>query len=430
MIDTLDMEINIVGAICQDQKTVRVAAKYLTSDDFRSAPCAMVFDAAMEADSRGKLFDGYMAADILAGKIENPREFIAECIEICPTTANVEEFAKRIRTEAEERRLREKVGAALLEQKGAKLTETIAAICAEQIQGRPGGRMKPISGVLQQMFDGLFEKPTSRSDTGYGKLDSYLKGLWGGELVLIGARPAVGKSAFAISIAENAARRTGKTVQLYSLEMEDAEIAERALARHTETVTMDNLIDRNLNDDQGEEAARAMLDVAKLPIQIDDSANVKPSKVRAQALTEKNLGMIVIDYGGLMQSDRKYDSRNLELGAVSRDLKNLAKELHVPIVMLAQLNRGVGDDIKPTLRELRDSGELEQNANKVIFLWNIDREESKVGVTVAKNRRGRLGDVVMYFDGSHMRFTETEERYEESDRPKRKKRGSVYEDED
>ncbi len=430
MIDTAEMECYLVGCICQKQETVRVISKYVREEDFRITACGLVFSAALDADGRGKLFDAYCAADVLNGKIENPRKFIAECIETVPTTTNAEEYAIRVRVEADERYLREKVTEALEVEHGVKLTETVAAICSEIVQNRPNNRMKPIGSVMKQMYGALFEQPTNRIDTGYGRLDFLLKGLWGGELVVIGARPAVGKSAFALSIAENAARRTGKTVQFYSLEMEDVEIAERALARHTQTVTMDNLIDRSLNDSQGDETAEAFTSVAALPIVIDDSANMKPSKVRAQALTQENLGMIVVDYGGLMSADRKYDSRNLELGAISRDLKNLAKELHVPVVMLAQLNRGVGDDMKPSLRELRDSGELEQNANKCIFLWNIDRESGKVGVSVAKNRRGRLGEVVMYFDGGHMRFTETEERYEEIKRPKRRGRSSVYEDDD
>ena len=431
MIDTLDAETNLIGAICVDQKTVRVAAKYLTADDFRSSACGTVFDAALDADSRGKLFDGYMAADVLKGKLDNPRQFIAECIEVCVSTANAEEYAKLIRREADERRLREQVEIALAEQSGEKLAETIAGICAEQIQKRPGSRMRKLDFVLQKTFQGLFEKPENRVDTGYSHLDNILKGMWGGELIVIAARPAVGKSAFALSIAEYAAR-CGKIVQFYSLEMEDVEIGERELARWTSSVTMDELIDRSIGEDdaKNEDAARAFSRTASFPIYIDDSPNVKPSKVRAQALTQERLGLIVVDYGGLMSPDRKQDSRNLELGAITRDLKNLAKELKIPIIMLAQLNRGVSSEQKPTLRELRDSGEIEQNANKVLFLWNIDRDIGKVGVSVGKNRRGKCGDVVMEFDGAHMVFTELEERYEEPDIGRKNGRKGFSEDDD
>lgn len=123
------------------------------------------------------------------------------------------------------------------------------------------------------------------------------------------------------------------------------------------------------------------------------------SKIRGAAATIQNLHLIVIDYLGLMQADRRADSRNLELGQISRDLKNLASELQIPIVAAAQLNRGVNDTDRPTLLSLRDSGELEQNGSKVLFLWRID-DSGTIGVSVAKNRRGRQGVVQMTFDGA------------------------------
>ena len=424
-----ELEAALIGAICADQSLVRMAARYLTAEDFSASACGAVFEAALDADGRGKLFDGYIAADVLTGKIDKPRDFIAQCLDLAVNKGNAEEYAKIIKRDADERVLRERVSDALATEHGETLTEAIAGICAEQIQRRTNGRMKKLSSVMDKTYDGLFEEPTDRIDTGYGKLDYLLKGLWGGELIIVAARPSVGKSAFALSIAESAARH-GKTVQFYSLEMEDTEIGERLLARWTQNVTMNDIIDRDFREDEGkaEDAAKAMTYCAGLPIFIDDSANVKPSRVRSQALTQKDLGLIIVDYGGLMASDRRYDKRHLELGAISRDLKNIAKELKVPVVMLAQLNRGVGDDEKPSLRELRDSGELEQNANKCVFLWNTDKELGEIGVFVAKNRKGRTGELLMRFDGDHMRFTELEKRYEP---PKRKKRSeSVFGEEE
>ena len=118
------------------------------------------------------------------------------------------------------------------------------------------------------------------------------------------------------------------------------------------------------------------------------------------------MGLIIIDFMTLMKSEGKYDSRNLEVGAISRELKLLAMELNIPIIVLSQLNRSVSDTDRPTLAALRDSGELEQNANKVIFLWNIDVEQGIKGVAVAKNRQGRCGAVQMRFVGDQMRFVE------------------------
>lgn len=424
LVDTHDEEIALIGAICQEPKLARVIARHVEPRHFFYESCRTVYETALDYDANGKAFDALIAAEALKDRIENVRGFLAECIEFVPTTSNTEEYAKLLRSKSDERELRERVGDALNTENGAKLTETIAAICAEQIQSRAGGGMKKFSDVMERTYMGLFERAVNRVDTGYGKLDYLLKGMWGGELIILAARPAVGKSAFALSIAEHAAAH-GKTVQLYSLEMEDVEVGERSLARHTRKLSMNEIIERNISDDSYDpktlddmttDAVQAFDKLVKLPIYIDDSPNVKPSKVRAQALTQKDLGLIIVDYGGLMSADRRYDSRNLELGAISRDLKNIAKELKVPVVMLGQLNRGVSDNQKPTLRELRDSGELEQNANKCVFLWNVNKEDGFVGVSVAKNRKGRTGEIIMQFDGDHMRFTETDEQYRE---PKR-----------
>lgn len=428
MISTYEEETAIIGAICQKPKLIRVVARHVEPRHFLHESCRTVYEYALETDSDGKAFDALIAADALKDKIPEVRNFLAECMEVVPTTANTEEYAKLLREKADEIDFRERVGMELGEERGGKLTESIAAICAEQIQNRAGGGLKKWSDILTRTYDGLFQRAVNRVDTGYGKLDGLLKGMWGGELIIVAARPAVGKSAFALSVAENAGKAK-KVVHYYSLEMEDTENGERAIARHTKKVSMNELIERNISDDtydpktlndMCDDIVDSMTEIAGLPIYIDDSPNCKPSKVRAQALMEKDLGLIIVDYGGLMSSDRRYDSRNLELGAISRDLKNIAKELQVPVIMLGQLNRGVGDSQKPTLRELRDSGELEQNANKCIFLWNINKEDGFVGVSVAKNRRGKTGEVVMQFDGEHMRFYETDQSYEETNEKRNK----------
>ena len=429
MINTYEEETAVIGAICREPQLLRVVEKYVEPQHFLFESCRTVYQTAMDFEADGKAFDPLIAADVLKDRLPKVRDFLAECMEVVPTTTNTEEYAKLLRAKADERDLRERVGIALEEESGAKLAETIAAICSEQIQNRAGNRMKKLSSVMDRTYNGLFEKPENRVDTGYGQLDGMLKGMWGGELIVMAARPAVGKSAFALSVAENVAR-SGKTVQFYSLEMEDTEIGERELARWLTRTKMDEIIDRGFEqcDDDAKltEIAQAYTKTAEFPIYIDDSPNIKPSKVRAQALTQDELGLIVVDYGGLMMPDRKQDSRNLELGAISRDLKNLAKELKIPVIMLAQLNRGVADTQQPTLRELRDSGELEQNANKVVFLWNIDRENGEVGVSVAKNRKGKCGEVIMQFDGDHMRFYETEKRYEEQ--PRKRGKTNVYDE--
>lgn len=268
----------------------------------------------------------------------------------------------------------------------------------------------------------LSARETQRINTGFPLLDSKLKGFEAGQLVIIGARPGVGKSAFLLDIAESAARAGNETL-FVSLEMSASELTERLLARRS-AATMDQLIDRDV-ESNWDSIAAASTCLERLPLHFWDKPAATVSKIRGAAATIQNLRLIVIDYLGLMQADRRADSRNLELGQISRDLKNLASELQIPIVAAAQLNRGVSDTERPTLLSLRDSGELEQNGSKVLFLWRID-ENGTIGVSVAKNRRGRQGVVQMHFDGEHQRFTELSEPYQEPE--KKSRRGGFLED--
>lgn len=222
--------------------------------------------------------------------------------------------------------------------------------------------------------------------------------------MIVAARPSVGKSAFALDLAETAARAGHKTL-VFSLEMQNEELAERLAARRS-GVPMGKLIDRTLSDDDTAQIAAACDGLSRLPLQFCDRSNTTTSQIRQAARATKGLELLVVDYAGLLRADRKSENRNFELGQISRDLKNLASELRVPVVLLCQLNRSVDEMTEPTPAALRDSGELEQNASKILFLWKVDRENGIIGVSVAKNRRGRTGSVQMVFDGSQMRFTE------------------------
>ena len=187
-------------------------------------------------------------------------------------------------------------------------------------------------------------------------------------------------------------------------------MGERLLAKRADGVTMDQLIDGMPEDeDLWASVAEAASWESRLPVYFYDGPDVTVSRIRELALGIDDLKMIVVDYLGLMigEKDKKAENRNLELGGISRELKLLASELEIPIVAAAQLSRTVNETDKPKLSSLRDSGELEQNAVKVIFLWKTDPgDDTQVGCTVAKNRRGRTGDVNFYFDGSKMTFTE------------------------
>ena len=400
MQDTSALEYSLTATVCLEPKRVLQLRQIVNIEDFSISACTMVFDAADSAVSRGKAFDVNIAADGLRGLVDNPRQFLADCIDLTPTLANAEEYARLLHKHAAEKRLRDGVLAALDEENPAT---AIAELCKAYLLDNTGGRLKSVSQALTETLRSLSAQEQSRIDTGFPILDSILKGFEGGQLIIVGARPGVGKSAFLLDLAESAARAGNETL-FVSLEMGASELTERLLARRS-MATMDELIDRDLNDELWGDVAAASNRLERLPLHFWDEPAATASKIRGAAATIQNLRLIVIDYLGLMQADRRADSRNLELGQISRDLKNLASELQIPIIAAAQLNRGVNDTDRPTLLSLRDSGELEQNGSKVLFLWRID-DSGTIGVSVAKNRRGRQGVVQMSFDGAHQKFTE------------------------
>lgn len=423
-VHTGDLEKHIVGTLCAEPGLTGRIGAILSPNDFSVDTCRDVFKAALRAHSETRPFDPLIAADALATKMGSDKatEFIKQCLTVTPTTANAEYHAKLLHERATARRL----SAALLDDlmaaqygNGTELAASIMQRCREFLERENTGRMKTMLEALTNVYQGLdHHRSNIRIDTVLPRLDAILKGVWGGNLCIIGARPGVGKSALGLSIAEHVAR-SGGTVVIYSLEMLADELAERMIARRG--MKLDKLIDGDLSEGQYSEIAGICSKLSKLPIWINDAPNMTVAKIRSEIATTPNLRLIIVDFLSLMRGGRKYENRNLELGAISRDLKNLASELQVPIIALAQLNRGTSDTERPALRSLRDSGELEQNANKVLLLWHFDRELNHIGISVAKNRRGKTGAVKLYFDGDHMRFTEIDNIHEEPEKAKNKR---------
>lgn len=423
------LETSVVGSILIEPRTVRDMMGFLTASDFDSRACAAIYSFALDKVNSGEVFDPVIATECLQGLVEKPADFVASCITMTGGTyVNGAAHAELLHQAAESIRLYEGVQAILNEKEAKDIPTELIKIAQDAMRGKLGKR-RTLNELVNQYFDSLNEGPPKRTNTGFQKLDSYMMGMRAGNLVILAARPGVGKSAFAMQIAENVAR-AGKKVLVYSLEMKGEELTERLLANHS-GIPLDVVVQRDVKSEQFDNRAmnRAVDELFRLPIIINDEANVAPSKVRTEALEIGDVGFIVVDYVGLMESDggrNTKENRNLELGSISRDLKKIAVELDIPILMLCQLNREVGEGEKPEIRNLRDSGELEQNANKIMFIWKIDEEQQTVGVYVAKNRQGKTGVVQMIFDGEHMRFLE---RYEDIEikKPSRKKGERYYE---
>lgn len=403
--DTTELEYSICGAVVKDARRVlRVVRPLLSAEDFSIAPCAALYAAAVRAQDKGQGFDEALAITALSEQTDYAAagRFVSLCIDSAPTTANAEAHAKLLHEAAVDRELRRAAEDILADPNREDTAEALAAVCKAALERKVDAHPADLSSILTGYLNGL-TAPQTRLYTGFADLDKLLMGMGAGELVLVGARPAVGKSAFSLSLAEVAAKHG--TVLLYSLEMSADEVAERLQVRHTNSVTLSDLVNGQTQSEAiWQELADAASELSALPIRICDAPNMTVSRIRAQAMAQENLSCVIVDYVGLLRPDHRNDNRNLELGQISRDLKNLAAELRVPVIALAQLNRGRDETEQPTLRDLRDSGELEQNANKVLLLWKADVERSIIGCSVAKNRRGKTGTVQFRFEGVHMRF--------------------------
>ena len=421
--DTTQLEYGTIGAICQKPTLIPLLASIVQPEDFLSQPCAELFGSAVRESDNRRQFDPVIAASLAADAgVSNPRQFIADCIAYCPSTANAELYAEEIRKSAEERRLREGIED-LLTAGGNDLAADLAALAGKALENRQHTGGRSLSDIARKAYDALFQPDTARIDTGYGGIDEFLKGVHGGELCVIGARPRVGTSAFALTLAAHAAEQ-GKRVLFFSLEMSGEELFNRLVVRRTKTVRLDEMIDHGagkISEVQAAEIAAVSSQLVTLPLELFDRPCVTVPQIRAAALTQRDTALIVIDYLGLLTPNGKSagQSRNLELGQISRDLKRLAMELNVPVVALSQLNREKESGDLPTLRDLRDSGEIEQNADKVIFLWRYDEDKRLTGVDIAKNRQGKTGTTLLHFDGEHMRFSSTTERYQPKQKQQR-----------
>lgn len=268
-------------------------------------------------------------------------------------------------------------------------------------------KIHALGEVIESVQGQYFTEPeTTPIYTGFSKLDDVLGGLESGDVIVIGARPAVGKSAFTTQVILNLCNN-GKKVALYNLEMSDKQVYERLLSR-TSRISLTRI--RRAKKFLGEEKEKfdkANSDLKKLPLYIR-SGSVSVSQIRNEC-RHLELDCIVIDYIQLVKSDIRYQSRTSEVGAISKAIKALAMELNVPIIALSQLNRTseARDSKEPTMGELREAGDIEQDASVILLMWNIG--EDKKGLKVEKNRQGVLCKEVLSFNGDNMTFTETEE---------------------
>lgn len=432
-------EQSVIGAIILDEKSLGKVVDIIKPEDFYFAELKDCYNAILELSNQGKPIDFVTVLNqVTADKPYEQagiKKLLLYCTEQTPAISNVEHYAKIVANSHKARRLQD-LGAKLSfdsvnAENADETAQNLMSDLFEIASNRSAKKLEDIGEVGLKVFENYLEKNEheNRSDTGFIRLDATLKGMSAGNLIILAARPKVGKTAFALSIAENVAKM-GKTVAFFSLEMSSSEIFERLLSKAAQ-IPMNTLIDRRFKDKKRPQKIRSeeinkisetIDEIYKLPIKINDNPACTVNDIRLECKLIKNLGLVVVDYLQLMRSIKKYENRNLEIGYICRDLKCLASELGVPILCLSQLNRTSDETSRPSPSELRDSGSIEQDANKVILMWCVEKnlnelgqvESKTIGIDVALNRRGNSGVTLFNFSGNYMEFTELDQVYEET----------------
>ncbi|MDO4608184.1 MAG: replicative DNA helicase [Clostridia bacterium] len=360
------------------------------------------------------------------------KDYLTKLVQKVPSSANVGSYVDIVREQYYQRAL---MGAAqgIIKDinentmESGKLLDSAEQRIFEIRDGREIGGLTHVRDViLAETYDRLtkINDPETRDDyigipSGIGELDKMITGLNKSDLIILGARPGMGKTSFALNIARNVAVNAGKTVCFFSLEMTRDQLAQRMLSSEA-AIKSEKLRTGDLQPEEWTRLTQAGENLSKAELYFDESSDITVPQMKAKLRRMRRVDLVVIDYLGLMHSARHTDNRVQEISEITRSLKIMAKELKVPVIACAQLSRGTeakGKSHKPALADLRDSGSIEQDADIVLFLYRdayYDSEKSsdedmsdktKSECIVAKNRHGEIGTIPLHWDGQYTRFT-------------------------
>ena len=434
----IEAEQAVIGSMLTDKEAVISAIESLKPEDFYREDNKIIYSAIMNLYSKGDAIDIITLKSELSsmGKLEavGGLEYLAELPEKVPTTANVDKYINIIEEKSTLRTLI-KTGNEIITlgydptQDVEELMDSAEKKIFGVMQSRNQKSYSVIKDILVDTFvelEDLYNRQqhVTGVPTGFYDLDYKTAGLHGSDLVLVAARPAMGKSAFALNIATNAAVRANTPVAIFSLEMSKEQMVNRILCSEA-LVDSNKVRTGKLEDDDWAKLAEASGILSESEIIVDDTPGISIMEIRAKCRKmklEKNIGLVVIDYLQLVQgsSRRASGSREQEIAEISRSLKILAKEINVPVIALSQLSRAPEQrpDHRPMLSDLRESGSIEQDADIVIFLYrddyyNQDSEKKNVAeIILAKHRSGSTGTVELGWLGNYTKFVNLDNRYE------------------
>lgn len=426
---SLEAEQSVLGSVLINPSCLDEITGMISGSDFYQEEHQKIYSAMQAMYLKSRNIDPVTLIDELVtmGLYDEAggRDYIRLIAEIVPSASNVRDYAKIVHEKSVIRKLIdacEEVSEAAYteEEEASRLVEMAESKIYAIAEDKDNKNFVHIRDAILGVYDHLQQLKVNRDETlgmktGFSGLDRVLVGMAKSDLVLVGARPGMGKTSFTMNLATNAAKMSKKTVCVFSLEMSVEQLVTRLLSSEA-LVDSYALRSGELSDEDWEKLAHAASTLSETEILIDDTTGMTVAGMMAKLRRVKNLGLVAIDYLGLMQSEHHNDNRVQEVSEISRNLKLMAKEFQVPVVCCAQLSRGPESrtDKRPMLSDLRDSGAIEQDADIVMFLYrdeyykDKDVPQSTAEVIIAKNRHGSTGKVEMGWLGQYTKFTTLE----------------------
>lgn len=429
---SIEAEQSVIGAVLSDPSALSIVIEKVKPEYFYSEQHKAIYSIILRMFTSGQPVDIITVLNeaeklhIFESNAEG-RRYLAEIGNTLPSTSNIESYCKIVADKYFIRSLGYAARAILEDIQSGEQDSQLLLDAAEQKiydirQGRDVHGLIPIKAAISEAYERLGRISGPDRDkhvgarTGFTLLDSIISGLNKSDLIIIAARPGMGKTSFAMNIATNVARRSeDKEVVTFNLEMSKEQLATRILSTEA-LVDSNSLRNGRISGDDWVKLATSAGYLSSLPLYIDDTASMTVQQMKAKLRRTKNLGLVIIDYLQLMESTSHSDNRVVVISEITRQLKVMAKELNVPVILLSQLSRAVESrtDKRPMLSDLRESGSIEQDADIVLFLYRdayYNKESPKQNISeciVAKNRHGETGIVELVWDGQYTRFSNPE----------------------
>ena len=425
---SIEAEQSVIGSMIMDRDAILIASEMLTSDDFYQKQYGIIFDTMVELCNEGRPVDLITLQNRLKEKDLPPdissMDYVRDLITTVPTSANIRYYAEIVSDKAVLRRLikanEEVANACYLEHQPVKeILEESEKKLFNILQRDVSGEYVPIQQIVLEAIDTIEKASRLKGavtgiPTGFIDLDYKTAGMHNSDLVLIAARPSMGKTAFVLNIAQYMACRKDVTVAMFSLEMSKTQLVNRLLSMESH-VDAQNLRTGNLEGDDWTKLVEGANIIGRSNLIIDDTPGISIAEMRSKCRKyklEHGLDIVMIDYLQLMSGSGRYDSRQQEISDISRSLKSLARELNVPVIALSQLSRAVEQrpDHRPMLSDLRESGAIEQDADVVMFIYrddyyHKDTEKKDIAeIIIAKQRNGPIGTIELVWLPKYTQF--------------------------